>query len=342
MMEQHWERRHPFVALEEQTISSMLHPAFPRKQLASFELLAAGKCNTNYTFTFAGSDERFVLRLYVRDKQACQKDSDLFHLIHKCVPVPDLLYTHISDQNANDSDPRNIASLTYSIMKWVDGELFSDVLERQDTKAIPDCAYDIGRVLATIGGYTFPHSGFFGSGLTIAEPLPTGGRDMILSFLEWCLFQQHADRQLGPMLTERLWQFVNEHAAYLDVLDNAASLVHSDYKGMNILVQNDHNRWHVSAVLDWEFAFAGSPFFDIGNMLRFDYLHPANYSSEFIRGYQDHGGQLPAHWKKTARLVDLTALCEFMTNPQSRGVMSQEIPGLIARTMEQWNNLDQD
>jgi aminoglycoside phosphotransferase (APT) family kinase protein len=341
-MEQHWERRHPFVALEEQTISSMLHPVFPGKQLASFELLTAGKCNTNYTFTFAGSNERFVLRIYVRDKQACHKDSDLFQLIHKRVPVPELLYTHISDQHANNPDPRDITSITYSIMKWVDGELFSDVLLRQDSSAIPACAYDIGRVLATLGSYTFPQSGFFGPGLTIAEPLPTNGRDMILSFLEECLFHQHADQQLGPILTARLWQFANDHAAYLDVLDNVASLVHSDYQGMNILVHNDHNSWQVAAVLDWEFAFAGSSFFDIGNMLRFDHVHPTNYSSEFIRGYREHGGQLPAHWKKTARLVDLTALCEFMTNPQSRGAMSHEITGLIVRTLEQWNNLDQD
>jgi aminoglycoside phosphotransferase (APT) family kinase protein len=89
---------------------------------------------------------------------------------------------------------------------------------------------------------------------------------MILSFMEECLFQQHADQLLGPILTARLWQFANDHAAYLDVLDNVASLVHSDYKGTNILVHNDHSRWYVSAVLDWEFAFAGSPFFDTSNI----------------------------------------------------------------------------
>jgi hypothetical protein len=116
-MEQNWERRHPFVALEEQTVSSMLHPVFPGKQLASFELLRAGKCNTNYTFTFAGSNERFVLRVYVHDKQACQKDSVLFQLIHKRVPIPELLYTHISDQYANNPDPRDITGITYSVMK---------------------------------------------------------------------------------------------------------------------------------------------------------------------------------------------------------------------------------
>jgi hypothetical protein len=47
-------------------------------------------------------------------------------------------------------------------------------------------------------------------------------------------------------------------------------------------------------VLDWEFALAGSPLFDTGNMLRFDHVLPTNSSSEFIRGYQEHGGQLPA------------------------------------------------
>jgi hypothetical protein len=110
MMEQNWERRHPFVALEERTISSLLQPVFPGKQLASFELLTAGKCNTNYTFTFWGSAERFVLRLYVRDKQACQKDRDLFELIHERVPMPELLYTHIADQDTGKRRPNLLIS----------------------------------------------------------------------------------------------------------------------------------------------------------------------------------------------------------------------------------------
>jgi hypothetical protein len=51
---------------------------------------------------------------------------------------------------------------------------------------------------------------------------------------------------------------------------------------------------------------------------------------------------MPTHWKKTAKLVGLTALCEYLTNPQSRGAVSHEITGLIVRTLGQWNNLDQD
>jgi Phosphotransferase enzyme family len=231
-VQQNWERRHPFVALEEHTISSMLQPVFPSNRLESFTLLTAGNCNTNYTFTIAGLNERFMLRIYVRDKQACQKDRDLFQLIQAHVPIPELLYTHIGNQPTNctdGSDKSDVDNITYSVMKWVDGELFSDILARRDMKAIPECAYDIGKILATIGSYTFPQSGFFGPGLTIAEPLLANGRDLVLLYLKNILFQQSAGQQLGKDLTTRLWQFVNEHAAYLDALDGSTSLVHSDF-----------------------------------------------------------------------------------------------------------------
>lgn len=338
-------RRHPFIALEEQTISSMLHPLFPDQHLESFKLLTAGHCNTNYTFTIAGLNDRFVLRVYVRDRQACQKDRDLFQLIRERVPIPELLYTHIGNQsisNVDSIEKSNISNITYAVMKWVNGELFSDILARRDMKAIPECAYDIGRILATIGSYTFPLSGFFGPELTIAEPLSGSGRELVLSYLENLLFQQRTGQRLSAGLTTRLWKLVNKNTAYLDVLDGVASLVHSDFKGLNILVCEQQNTWHVSAVLDWEFAFAGSPFFDIGNMLRYDGIHPFNFVSEFIRGYKEHGGQLPSGWKRTAKLVDLMALCEFMNSPEPRAAMLNEVTALLVGTLERWEKLGED
>ena len=44
--------------------------------------------------------------------------------------------------------------------------------------------------------------------------------------------------------------------------------MHADYNGKNLLMQSTHEGWQVAAVLDWEFAFAGSPLFDTGNFLR--------------------------------------------------------------------------
>ncbi len=60
-----------------------------------------------------------------------------------------------------------------------------------------------------------------------------------------------------------------------DVSDAAAAeslarsvLVHSDFNAKNLLVDLETSQ--VCGVLDWEFAHAGSPYADLGNLTRFD------------------------------------------------------------------------
>src|SRR5947207_7035539 len=116
---QNWERRYDFVHLELSTLNDLLQPAFAGRQFASAQLLTAGYCNTNYKISMEGLSENFVLRLYVRDRNACQKDLDIFQLVHKNVPVPEIVY---ADPNAEHYP------LAYSIMRWVDGVLLSELL----------------------------------------------------------------------------------------------------------------------------------------------------------------------------------------------------------------------
>jgi aminoglycoside phosphotransferase (APT) family kinase protein len=45
------------------------------------------------------------------------------------------------------------------------------------------------------------------------------------------------------------------------------SLVHSDFNPKNLLVDPETAR--ITGLIDWEFAHAGSPYADLGNLLRF-------------------------------------------------------------------------
>jgi aminoglycoside phosphotransferase (APT) family kinase protein len=324
-MEQDWGRRHDFVALDESTITSLLQPVFPGKTLASAELLTAGKCNTNYKIRVLGINKFFVLRIHVRDRVSGKRDFSIFQLVQERVPVPQILYT---------TEGREPGAISYTVMSWVDGILFSDILASKDERAIAECARNIGITLANIGTYTFPKAGFFGPDLSIIEEFD---EESTLSYFEQFLFTGQSGQHLGPTLTRRLWNFLKDNVHYFDAINAARSLVHSDFKGFNILVHQLNDRWHVSAVLDWEFAFAGSPLVDIGNMLRYSHLHPAIFEQEFINGYREQGGMLPRDWKKIAKLVDLLSLCEFLNSPTPRDALRQEVTGLIMNTLERWD-----
>jgi aminoglycoside phosphotransferase (APT) family kinase protein len=325
-MQKDWNRRHDFALLDEPTLNAMLQPVFPGKRAVEAELLTAGLCNTNYKIKVADLADTFVLRLYIRDRAACQKDYDIFNLVRRRVPVPELLYI--------DRDGSHYAT-AYAVMKWVDGTLLSDVIATGNTADITECAYAAGTTLAHIGTYNFPQSGFFGPSLVIAHPFDAGNATF-LSILAQFLFKGNAGSRLGVSLRDQLWSFVTTHAHYLDSVKDARSLVHSDFKGVNILVRQEQKRWQVAAILDWEFAFAGSPLTDIANMLRYDRLLPKGFEGEFIRGYREEGGQLPPGWKRTSKLLDLLSLCDFLNAPHPNNAIVEEVTNLIVGTMEGW------
>jgi aminoglycoside phosphotransferase (APT) family kinase protein len=323
-MQKDWQRQHNFILLDEATLNAMLQPAFPGKSVLSIELLTSGLCNTNYKIRLSGIKDAFVLRLYVRDRAACQKDYDLFNLLHDRVPVPELLYVDAAGERYE---------MAYAVMRWVDGVLLSDIITTGDPAQMAACAYAVGTALASIGTYTFPQAGFFGPGLSIAQPFGTGTAPF-LAEIKRSLFEGRAGQRLGTALTQHLWRFVRDNSSYLEAAEEVAALVHADFKGVNILIRQEQADWHVAAVLDWEFALASSPLIDIANMLRYDRLLPAAYETQFIRGYLDNGGTLPVEWKRASKLLDLLSLCQFLNTPQANHALIDEVTGLIIGTME--------
>jgi aminoglycoside phosphotransferase (APT) family kinase protein len=115
---------------------------------------------------------------------------------------------------------------------------------------------------------------------------------------------------------------------------DACQLVHSDYNGKNLLAVAHGGQWSISAVLDWEFAFSGSPLTDIGNMLRFRDAHPPSFADGFVAGYRDAGGRLPPRWREISEALDLYALFDFLTRPPDHRYFAKAVSvlrGLLER-----------
>ncbi|MEO1268015.1 MAG: phosphotransferase, partial [Myxococcota bacterium] len=87
---------------------------------------------------------------------------------------------------------------------------------------------------------------------------------------------------------------------------------HSDFKVSNLMVKREGGVWSLSAVVDWEFAFAGPPLLDVGMMLRDEERLPPGFAAGFIDGFSSAGGVLPPRWRRAAELLDLVNLCGFL------------------------------
>lgn len=325
-MKELWERQAAYLELDHPTLSKLVQPALVGQEVAAAALMAGGFSNTLYKVQLAGQAEPVVVRLYTRDAASCQKDIDLYRLLRGQVPIPELLF----------ADPDGtLGGVPYAVTSYAPGTTLADVLARGTHEEIGGAAFAAGQVLARLGTFTFRSSGFFGPGLVIAQEMTTD-RDMFRGFIGDCLFARGAGERLGPEVTEQLWTFVTAHAGLLDMLAHETALVHSDFNGPNIMVEQRAGLWSVTAVLDWEFAFAGTQLFDIGNMLRNENRLPPVFAEQFVAGYVAEGGSLPPNWQRLAKLLDLLSLVDFLTRSTGGEPMVRDVSELIVATMERW------
>ena len=332
-MQEGWERRHAALALDAAAIAALLAPAFPGHAVLTAALLSGGLANTNYKITLAGGDEPVVLRLFTRDPAACQTELDIYHLAGARVPMPAILF----------ADPTGERSgRPYLVARWIEGTKLDDLLAYGDEAAVTSAAHAVGAALAGLTAFPFARPGFFGPGLTIARPLAPAP-ESVPAYVHEALFAGAAGARLGSELTQALWRLLRENAALLAAADAQTVLVHGDYKAQNLLVRrlgaDSGAGWSVAAVLDWEFAFAGSPLFDVAICLRYACTLPPAFTSAFAAGYRDAGGILPPDWRRIIRLLDLVSLCDFLNRPDPRGTMIADVTALLRATVAGWQTV---
>jgi aminoglycoside phosphotransferase (APT) family kinase protein len=83
-------------------------------------------------------------------------------------------------------------------------------------------------------------------------------------------------------------------------------LVHSDFNPKNLLVDMDTGT--VTGLVDWEYAHAGLPYTDLGNLLRFE---RGQFGDAVFAAYERHTPTPDPQALLRARAADLWALVEL-------------------------------
>jgi len=327
-MEAGWDRAE-HVHLTRQQVVELISPALPAPAIDGYELLTSGRANTNYHVHSTGHD--LVLRLYTRDRDACAREAAILALAESLVPVPSVL--HAAPASDDGKPP-------YIIETWLEGLRPDDVI-----KAKPSLAHAVGAALgaaaAAISSFEFDRSGFLTAApsLQVGAPLP-GFESYIVS----CFEEQGGAARTGEAFAARTIAFVRDNLTYVPDDRDGARLVHGDFKSSNLLV--DPEDGHVTGVLDWEFAFAGSPLFDLATLLRESANLPPDFEDGVIEGYKAAGGRLPPQWRRSVRLLDLANLCTFLTDSVAHGKSTgsdqrvRDVTAAIERTIREWESLN--
>jgi len=236
------------------------------------EALEGGLMNWNYKIRLSGSPEQFVLRFYDRDPSACAREARILSLVRGDVPVPQVMFG--AADGAAGFPP-------FCVLEFIEGISLRELRRNGDAGDVAAASYDAGRLLPLLARHQFNRSGMLSPECAVTDgPFAGAGVvDVIEHFVATPLFQQRVDASLAA----RLLAFARRNEDGFGKRAEGATLVHGDFNSPNILVRADHGTWRVAAILDWEFAFAGSMLCDVGNMLRYERPGHPRYEPPFSR-----------------------------------------------------------
>jgi aminoglycoside phosphotransferase (APT) family kinase protein len=247
------------------------------------------------TFLAMAGGDRSVVRIYPpgrRDEAAPEVDAAVLRLVRGLVPVPEVL-----EVRRGGAAPDRPGLLVTTFLPGERGDL---VLPTLDAEGLSVLGSRLGAVAAALAGMPTLRAGAFVDGdLTIS---PFGRPDGLPGVVD----VHAAALALDEDLLQRLRAVAEQAQRLLDTVGRTC-LVHSDLNPKNVLV--DEQTLEVTGVLDWEFAHAGHPFTDLGNLLRFD-RHPAYVESVLAAWCARHGGG-PREALDLARAADLWALVDL-------------------------------
>ncbi|MDP2775503.1 MAG: phosphotransferase [Nocardioides sp.] len=260
------------------------------------------------TFLAEAGGERQVVRIYARPRvggHAHEIDAAVLSLVRGLVPVADVL-------EARRADPASgmPALLVTSVLPGERGDL---VLPTLDRAGLGRLGTAVGELVATLGGMPMLRPGSFVDGnLTLGDQ---GGPD---GLPEWVAAHEERLAHWAPDERAGLRAVAVEAQALLDTVTRSC-LVHSDLNPKNLLV--DADTLTITGVVDWEYAHAGHPFTDLGNVLRFD-RDPA-YVDAVLAAYAERRDTPPREALVLARSADLWALVDLAARREENPVAAR-------------------
>lgn len=293
---------------------------FSISDVETIEVLNGGFNNVNLKVDTIPK-KSFALRIST-DESRVETEIALLNRLNRHVPVPKI-YGHIINHK---NSGRHVL-----LSEFLPGTTLSVIENSLSADEIHEIARLLGAVLADIHRFTFSKSGFLGKDCKVIEPFPSffhGYYGYMLKFLK----SKNLANRLPRTTYDSLKKFILDNRKSIEDIQNQASLVHGDFNQKNILVHKYGGKWQVSGILDWEYAFSGSPLVDFGNFFRFEDEVPA-YQEHLVTAYLEQGGILESNWEYKAKVLDLLPMMEFLTREGNYPKTFSTAKKVIERTL---------
>ncbi len=250
------------------------------------------------TFLAETPGQRVVVRIYGRalahgsdrGEHPEEVDAALLRLVRGLVPVPEVLEV----RGAVGGMPALL------VTSYLPGMRADELLPGLGADGLARVGAAVGRLLADLGGMPMVRPGPF-----VDAELRIGSWGDLGGLPEWV--DAHAERLgLSGSSLRGLRDVATRAQDLLDTVDRVC-LVHSDVNPKNLLL--DREGPTITGLLDWEYAHAGLPYTDLGNVLRFE--REPSYVDAVLSSYCERRDGDPGQVLDLARAADLRGLIEL-------------------------------
>ncbi len=298
-----------------------------RPVVAAVVPLPGGLTNSNFRLEFGEGRASIEAKLYQHEPNPAPVERAVHRLgAARGLRLPTLL---------DGADDNAVTHTPYALFEWIGGERLDVAIRSDRSGDIRALALDTGAALAAVHAVHFDQYGFFDADLQVHGNIDLGSSGMCHYFQE-VLSQGIGRERLGSECADALRAFAERESKILDSWRGSPCLTHGDCGGTNILVVKTYMDWSVAGIIDWEFAFSGTPFFDLGNLLRAPLGSLPGFADALAEGYCATGSVLPDNWRALAAMTDLLAWVESATRPHVSLEFIQSARLVINETILGW------
>ena len=191
----------------------------------------------------------------------------------------------------------------------------------------------LGRALAILQQEEFAYAGFLGPSVEVIHRW-LSVFDGLSQFAEAALDGEHIRSRTSVELLETVRRCWARREEALRKATRVPCLSHADFKPSNLMVSE---RGELTAVLDWEFAHAGTWLLDAGQILRYAGAEREALAAAIEEGMRGAGAKPAEDWHDLARTLDLANLCDFLNRPEIGQSQLRQILKLIEESAHRLN-----
>ena len=315
MFKDKWEKTQDHHSLDTKTIDTIVYTIMGDDVAYKYSIISGGCANINIKVGANDKNTPVIVRIYIRDPAAAQKEKLLSDNYSHLVSMPKVYKLE------------TIKGYTVAKIQYISGITLRDYLLHTDDPDIQSIMHQVGTSLGQISNIKFRECGFFDENLNISGSI---GKQDNIDFIQESLNIDIVKSTLGQKLCTGIQNYLDKHIKSFPNTDEA-NLVHGDFDPANILVNEIDGKIKVSGILDWEFALSGPTMFDVANMLRYAHKMPKAYTNFFLCGLESSGYKIPSNWPTLINLFNIMSLldCAKRCDPGKRPKQLKDIQELL-------------